>query len=221
MTFGDRAQAGQQLAQVLFERDGFADALVLALPRGGVPVAFEAARRLALALDVQVMRKLGVPGHGEYAFGAIASGGVTVIDDGLVRLLGLSPAEIEAVARTERSELQRRERAYRGGRPAHDVRGRKVLLVDDGLATGATMRAAVRAVRARHAAAVIAAAPVVSPEALASLRGEADEVLWVQCPDPFLAVGAWYDDFSQTTDPEVCRLLAAAREFAPEAHAMP
>jgi len=211
MKFRDRAQAGRMLARVLSEHGDFTGAVVLALPRGGVPVAFEVARALQLALDVYVVRKLGVPGHEEYAFGAIAGGGVSVIDDDLLQELGLSPAAVDEVVRAERAELERRERAYRGGRPPHDLRGRQVLVVDDGLATGATMRAAVRGLKQQGAGAVVAAAPVASREALKAVRSEADQVLCVRCPATFTAVGVWYGDFSQTTDDEVCALLAEAR----------
>jgi len=214
MEFRNRAQAGRLLANVLLEHGDFADALVLALPRGGVPVAFEVAKRLELPLDVYVVRKLGVPGREEYAFGAIAGGGITVINDDVVQWLQLDKSAIEEVVRAERAELERRERTYRSGRPAHDVRGRKVLVVDDGLATGSTMLAAVRGLKRQGAAAVIASAPVVSPDALETLRPEVDQVLCVQCPDSFMAVGTWYSDFSQTTDEEVGHLLAEAHRFA-------
>ncbi len=175
MRFRNRTQAGRMLARVLFEHGDFAGALVLALPRGGVPVAFEVAKVLQLPLDVCVVRKLGVPGREEYAFGAIAGGGVSVINDDVVQQLQLSPEAIEDVVRTERAELERRERVYRSGLPAQDVLRRKVLVVDDGIATGSTMLAAVRGLRQQGAAAVVAAAPVASPEALKALRHEADQ----------------------------------------------
>jgi predicted phosphoribosyltransferase len=211
MRFRNRAQAGRMLARVLVEHGGFAGALVLALPRGGVPVGFEVARVLQLPLDVCVVRKLGVPGREEYAFGAIAGGGVSVINDEVVQQLQLSPEAVDEVVRTEHAELERRERVYRSGLPAQDVLRRQVLVVDDGIATGSTMLAAVRGLRQQGAAAVVVAAPVASPEALRALRREADQVLCVRCPDDFMAVGAWYDDFSQTTDDEVCALLAEVR----------
>jgi predicted phosphoribosyltransferase len=211
MRFRNRTQAGRMLARVLFEHGDFAGALVLALPRGGVPVGFEVAKVLQLPLDVCVVRKLGVPGREEYAFGAIAGGGVSVIHDDVVQQLQLSPEAVEEVVRAERAELERREHVYRSGLPAQDVMRRKVLVVDDGIATGSTMLAAVRGLRQQGAAAVVAAAPVASPEALKALRHESDQTLCVRCPDDFTAVGAWYDDFSQTTDDEVCALLAKAR----------
>ncbi|MES2247766.1 MAG: phosphoribosyltransferase [Pseudomonadota bacterium] len=210
MKFRDRAQAGRQLAALLQRKGGFADAVVLALPRGGVPVAFEVARALRLPLDVLVVRKLGLPAQPEYAFGALAGDGVPEIDEHLVRTLDLRPSEIDAVVRAERVELARRTQVYRGDRPACEVQGRTVLVIDDGLATGATMRAAVRGLRRQSAGSVIAAVPVASPEACEALQREADDVLCVRCPTVFRAVGAWYEDFSQTTDEEVCALLAQA-----------
>ncbi|MBJ2158507.1 phosphoribosyltransferase [Variovorax sp. IB41] len=219
MEFCNRAHAGRLLAQVLSAHGDFSHALVLALPRGGVPVAWEVARRLGLPLDVYVVRKLGIPGHEEYAFGAIAGGGVSVINEAVVRGLGLDATAVEEVIEAERAELERRERDYRGGQPPHDVRERQVLVVDDGLATGATMLAAVRGLRQLGARAVVAAAPVVSPDAIALLRPEADEVLGVRCPATFFSVGEWYADFSQTTDEEVRRLLAEARHLEPARHA--
>lgn len=210
MKFRDRAHAGRQLAALLQRRGGFADAVVLALPRGGVPVAFEVARALRLPLDVLVVRKLGLPAQPEYAFGALAGDGVPEIDEHLVRTLDLRPSEIDAVVRAELAELARRTQVYRGDRPACEVQGRTVLVIDDGLATGATMRAAVRGLRRQNAGSVIAAVPVASPEACEALQREADDVLCVRCPTVFRAVGAWYEDFSQTTDEEVCALLAQA-----------
>lgn len=185
--------------------------MVLALPRGGVPVAFEVARALRLPLDVLVVRKLGLPAQPEYAFGALAGDGLPEIDDHVVRMLDLRPSEIDAVVRAERAEMARRTQAYRGDRPLLEMRGRAVLVIDDGLATGATMRAAVRGLRRQGAGAVIAAVPVGSPEACEALQREADDVVCVRCPTVFRSVGAWYGDFSQTTDDEVCALLAQAR----------
>ncbi|WP_062476672.1 phosphoribosyltransferase [Variovorax boronicumulans] len=210
MKFRDRTHAGRQLAALLQRRGGFADAVVLALPRGGVPVAFEVARALRLPLDVLVVRKLGLPEQPEYAFGALAGDGVPEIDEHLVRTLDLRPSEIDAVVRAELAELARRTQVYRGDRSAFEVQGRTVLVIDDGLATGATMRAAVRGLRRQSAGTVIAAVPVASPEACEALQREADDVLCVRCPTVFRAVGAWYEDFSQTTDEEVCTLLAQA-----------
>jgi predicted phosphoribosyltransferase len=209
--FRDRRAAGRALAQALAAYADQADVRVLALPRGGVPVAFEVAQALHAPLDVFVVRKLGVPGHEEYAMGAIASGDVQVLDDEVVRRLGISEGEIDRVVKAERAELERREQQYRGARPAQNVKGCRVLLVDDGLATGATMRAAVRALRTMEPASVIACSPVASDHAVALLGQEADEVVCLGTPANFRAVGAWYTDFSQTTDEEVMELLARRR----------
>ena len=183
---------------------------MLALPRGGTPVAYEVAKALHAPLDVLVVRKLGVPGHEEYAMGAIAGGGERVLDEDLVRELGIGAKEVDEVMRNEQDELERRERAYRGDRPAPDLHGRTAILVDDGLATGATMRVAVRAVRRQAPARVVVAAPVASREACALLLGEADDVICAETPEPFLGVGRWYLDFSQTSDEEVCHLIEDA-----------
>jgi predicted phosphoribosyltransferase len=187
---------------------------VLGLPRGGVPVAFEIARALGAPLDVFVVRKLGVPGREELALGAIASGETGVLDARTVQALGIEPEQIQAVVAKEKRELERRERTYRGQRPPPDLAGRTVVLVDDGLATGSTMLAAVRAVRDAGPAWVVVATPVAAPEVCDSLRAEADEVVCLATPRPFGAVGAWYEDFSQTTDDEVRVLLERAREPA-------
>ncbi|MGN6525933.1 MAG: phosphoribosyltransferase [Burkholderiaceae bacterium] len=211
--FQDRADAGRALARLLERYAGRPDVVVLALPRGGVPVAFEVAAALRAPLDVLVVRKLGVPGHEEYAMGALAAG-VRVLDDALVRRLGLSPREVEAVVDAEQRELERRERLYRGEAPAPELAGRTVLVVDDGLATGSTMRAAVRAVRGRGPARVVVAVPVGAADTCAALRDEADEVACVASPEPFEAVGIWYEDFGQTGDDEVRALLARARRLA-------
>jgi putative phosphoribosyl transferase len=183
------------------------DVVVLALPRGGVPVALEIAEELGAPLDIFVVRKLGMPGHPEYAMGAIASGGVRVISDDVVRWYGISPAAIEAVAREELAELERREREYRRGRPLTDLSGRNVILVDDGLATGSTMRAAVQAVRALGPARVVVAVPVGAPQTCEEFNDITDETLCARTPEPFSAVGLWYRDFSQTSDAEVRALL--------------
>ena len=214
-SFRDRKYAGRVLARRLADLAGRSDVTVLALPRGGTPVAYEVAKALHAPLDVLVVRKLGVPWNPEFAMGAIASGGERLLDDMLVRELGISTAAVEEVASNEAYELERRERVYRGGRPAPDLRGRVVILVDDGLATGSTMRAAVRAVRRQAPARVVVAAPVAAPEACELLRSEADEVVCAEMPDPFLGVGRWYLDFSQTSDEEVCRLLHNARRRSP------
>jgi erythromycin esterase-like protein/predicted phosphoribosyltransferase len=189
--------------------------MVLALPRGGVPVAYEVARALGAPLDVFVVRKLGIPGYEELAMGAVATGGVRVLNDEIVRRLRLPEYIIDAVAAREQQELARRERLYRGGRPPPDVRGRTMILVDDGLATGATMRAAIMALRQLQPARIIAAIPTAAPETCEELKAEVDEVVCAITPEPFLAVGHWYEDFSQTTDEEVRDLLA--RRQHPEA----
>ncbi len=208
--YRDRTDGGRQLAAMLTNYAGRADVVVLALPRGGVPVAFEVAAALRAPLDVFIVRKLGVPGHEEFAMGAIATGGVRVLDDGAVRFLGVSPAEIEQVTAVEQRELERRERAYRGDRPPADVSGRTVVLVDDGLATGSTMRAAVEALRREGAARVVVGVPIAPPETCDAVRDIVDDIVCARTPEPFHAVGRWYQDFSQTTDDEVHELLARA-----------
>lgn len=212
--FQDRAEAGQRLADALRRFAGRPDVLVLALPRGGVPVAYEVARALGAPLDVFLVRKLGVPGHEELAMGAIASGGVRVLNPDVVAMLGVPQGMIDAATAREMAELIRRERAYRGGRPAPEVRGRTVILVDDGLATGSTMRAAVEALRARGPARLVVAVPVGARETCDAFRGEVDEVVCAVTPEPFYAVGLWYRDFGQTTDEEVRELLARALDGA-------
>lgn len=204
--FRDRRHAGQVLASAL-ERYAGDDVVVLALPRGGVPIAFEVAARLGSPLDVFVVRKLGVPGHEELAMGAIASGGVQVLSDELVARLQITGEQIEEVVARERTELARRERAFRGDRPPLEVAGRTVILIDDGLATGATMRAAVEGLRKLGPERVIVAVPVGAPETCAELRDEVDELVCLMTPSPFWGVGNWYDDFTQTTDDEVHGLL--------------
>jgi erythromycin esterase-like protein/predicted phosphoribosyltransferase len=206
--FRNRSEAGRLLAEKLAAYANRPDVLVLALPRGGVPVAYEVARRLGASLDVFLVRKLGVPGYEELAMGAIATGGVRVLNDQIVNGLGIPSYVIDAVAAQEQQELARRERLYRGGRPPPEVRGRTVILVDDGLATGATMRAAITALRQLQPARIVVATPTASPEICEELRSEVDEVICAITPEPFLAVGHWYEDFSQTTDDEVRNLLA-------------
>lgn len=207
--FHNRADAGQQLAGHLLEYANRGDVTVLALPRGGVPVAREVSARLAAPLDVLVVRKLGVPGHPELAMGAIATGGLLVVSDDLIRDLGIPRAIVEQVAVRERVELERREAMYRGGRQPVAIQDRTVILVDDGLATGASMRAAILAARQQRPAAVVVAAPVGAPESCEDLRQVADRVVCPLTPEPFSAVGLWYEDFSQVTDEEVRRLLAS------------
>jgi putative phosphoribosyl transferase len=207
--FADRRHAGQVLAGQLHRFAGRDDVVVLALPRGGVPVAYEVARTLGAPMDVFVVRKLGMPGHPELAMGAIASGGVRVLNDDVIRWYRVPPAAIEAVTRAERVELERRERAYRDGRPPVPIEGRTVLLIDDGLATGSTMRAAVLAIRRLRPAQVVVAVPVGARDTCDGLRETADEVVCALIPESFSAVGLWYVDFSQTSDEEVRQLLAA------------
>jgi predicted phosphoribosyltransferase len=209
--FRDRADAGRRLAGALRHLGGRSDVLVLGLPRGGVPVASEVAAALGAPLDVFVVRKLGVPGQRELAFGAIASGGVRVLNDAIVIGLGLDPRTLNAVTAVEQEELARREQAYRGGRPPLDVTGRIVVLVDDGLATGASMRAAVAALRARGPARIVVAVPTASPESCDDLRDEVDEIVCADTPAHFIAVGERYDDFRETSDEDVRALLADAR----------
>jgi len=205
--FANRREAGRELASKLRQYAGRDDVVVLALPRGGVPVAYELAEALDAPLDIFVVRKLGMPGHPEYAMGAIASGGVRVISDDVIRWYGISPAAIEAVAREELAELERREREYRRDRPMTDLHGRTVILVDDGLATGSTMRAAVQAVRTHRPARVVVAVPVGAPSTCEEFNDITDETVCARTPEPFSAVGLWYHDFSQTTDDEVRALL--------------
>jgi erythromycin esterase-like protein/adenine/guanine phosphoribosyltransferase-like PRPP-binding protein len=212
--FRDRREAGQLLAAKLADYANRPDVLVLALPRGGVPVAYEVARALGAPLDLFLVRKLGVPGHEELAMGAVATGGVRVLNDQVVDGLHIPDYVIDRVTTQEQQELTRRERLYRGGRPPADVRGRTVILVDDGLATGATMHAAIKALRQQQPARIIVAVPTAAPETCEALRAEVDDVICAITPEPFYAVGFWYEDFSQTTDEEVRDLLA--RRAQPE-----
>jgi predicted phosphoribosyltransferase len=205
--FADRRDAGRALAATLKQYAGRDDVVVLALPRGGVPVAFEVATALDAPLDVFLVRKLGTPGHSELAMGAIASGGIRVLNDDVVRWLGISPEQIDAVAKREQEELERRDAAYRQGGPLPSLTNRIVILVDDGLATGSTMRAAVQAVKQQSPARVIVAVPVGARETCQELEALADEVVCTRTPFPFSAVGQWYIDFNQTSDEEVNALL--------------
>lgn len=205
--FRDRRDAGQWLAADLHAYAGRPDVIVLALPRGGVPVGYEVAATLGAPLDVFVVRKLGLPGHEELAMGALASGGVRVLDEELIRLARVTPAEISRVTTAEQAELERRERRYRGDRPFPDLRGKTAVLVDDGLATGSTMRAAVTALRIEGPTRIVVAVPVAAAETRDALKTLADDVICAVTPEPFHAVGLWYDDFSQTTDDEVRELL--------------
>jgi putative phosphoribosyl transferase len=205
--FADRREAGRELAGRLAHHAGRDDVVVLGLPRGGVPVADEVARALGAPLDVLVVRKLGVPGREELAMGAIASGGVRVLNGDVIAAAGVSRREIEAVAEREGRELERREGAYRGGRPPIDVAGRTAIVVDDGLATGATMRAAITTLRERRVGAIIVAVPVAAPEICAEIGGLADETVCALTPERLTAVGLWYRDFAPTSDEEVRALL--------------
>ena len=206
--FRNRTEAGRELARHLMSYAGRPDVLVLALPRGGVPVAYEVAAALDAPLDVFLVRKLGVPGYEELAMGAIASGGVRVLNQDVIRSLHVSPQTIERVTASEQQELARREHLYRGDREAPSPSGRTIILIDDGLATGSTMRAAAEAIRQRRPLRLVVAVPVAARETCAELGGEVEEVVCALTPEPFHAVGLWYVDFSQTTDDEVRELLA-------------
>jgi putative phosphoribosyl transferase len=215
MLFKDRADAGRRLAEELSGYSGRTDVIVLGLPRGGVPVAFEVAKGLKAPLDIFLVRKLGAPGQKELAMGAIAPGRVRVLNRDVVQALNISDEIIEAIAAEEQQELERRERAYRGDRPKPDVRGRTLILVDDGLATGASMRAAVIALRGQEPAGIIVAVPTAAPETCEALKDEVDEIVCVLTPQPFLGIGASYEEFSQMTDEEVCELLEQASSLLP------
>jgi len=210
--FRNRTEAGRAFAEKLKAYQDRKDVLVLALPRGGVPVGFEVARVLHAPLDVFLVRKLGVPGHQELAFGAIASGGMRVLNHELIVSLKLSRDTIDAVSAQQQKELERREQEYRGTRTQANVEGRTAILIDDGLATGASMHAAVRALRLKHPKGIVVAVPVASPSTSADFKSEADAVVCVFSPEPFYAVGEWYDDFNQTTDEEVKALLDQAAQ---------
>ena len=210
MLFEDRFDAGRFLASKLRRFANRPDTIVLALPRGGVPVGFEVAKALNVPLDVFVVRKLGVPGYEELAMGAIASGGIRVLNEDVVRSAGIPHKVIDAVAAEEERELQRRERDYRDGRPPVAVEGRTVILVDDGLATGSSMRVAVLALKRKRPAQIVVAVPVGAPATCAEFESEVDQAICAITPEPFLSVGQWYEDFSQTSDEEVRDLLRRA-----------
>ncbi len=210
MLFQDRFEAGRFLASKLRYLAHRPDVVVLALPRGGVPVGYEVAKALNVPLDVFVVRKLGVPGYPELAMGAIASGGVRVLNEDVVRRLGIPDYMIDKIAAEEQKELERRERDYRGDRPPLDVKGRTVVLVDDGLATGSSMRVAALALRNKEPAQIIIAVPVAAASTCAEFQSEVDQVVCGVTPEPFWAVGQWYKNFSQTTDEEVHHLLDQA-----------
>lgn len=217
MIFRNRKDAGRQLAAKLKKYANRRDVLVLALPRGGVPVAFEVAQELNVPMDIFLVRKLGVPGYEELAMGAIATGGVRVINEDIVSYLHIPVEVIDVVAANEQRELERRERAYRDDRPPPDVKDRVVILIDDGLATGSTMRAAAAALRKQGPARIVVAVPVSAPETCNEFRNEVDEIVCAVTPEPFRGVGLWYEDFSQTTDEEVRELLARATQPAKQA----
>jgi putative phosphoribosyl transferase len=210
--FRDRADAGKQLAAALSEYADKPRVRILALPRGGVPVAYEVACALHAPLDVFIVRKLGVPGREELAMGAIASGGVVILNQDVINALRISDYAVDEVTRAELSELHRRERHYRGDRPAPDIAGNDVIVVDDGLATGSTMQAGIAALREENPRSIVVAVPVAARETCDVFRAEVDDVVCVRMPEPFQAVGLWYDNFSQTTDEEVQHLLDAARD---------
>ena len=210
MAFADRAEAGAALVERLRHLAGHPGLVVLALPRGGVPVAAEVAAALDAPLDVYVVRKLGVPGRRELAMGAIASGGVRVMNEPVLRSVRASADEVERVVEEEEAELARREHALRGERPPPEVEGRTVVLVDDGVATGSTMRAAIAALRARSAGRIVVGVPVASPDTCAELAREVDDIVCVETPEPFFAISLWYEDFGQTSDEEVREALERA-----------
>jgi putative phosphoribosyl transferase len=218
MIYRDRIEAGRHLAAELPHYANRDNVLVLALPRGGVPVAFEVAKALRAPLDIFLVRKLGVPGHEELAMGAIATGGVRVLNDDVVEYLRIPSRAIDSVAAEELRELERRERAYRGNRAEAEVGGKIVILVDDGLATGSTMRAAAAALRLQNPARIVVAVPVSASQTCDEYRMGVDEIVCATTPEPFLGVGQWYRDFSQTTDQEVRDLLEAARNEYAEQH---
>ena len=210
--FANRTEAGRLLAEKLEKYANRNDVIVFGLPRGGVPVAYEVAKRLHVPLDVFIVRKLGVPGFEELAAGAIASGSVRVLNEDVMRAIPYGDAAIEAVTAKETVELQRREQIYREGRPAPDLRGNVVMLVDDGWATGATMRAAVKALRQSGAAKIVVAVPVGPPDTCREIAQEADETICLSTPEFFQAVGQYYEDFSQTSDDDVRKLLTRAEQ---------
>ena len=214
MYFRNRIEAGQVLARRLQQYKNQPDVLILGLPRGGVPVAYEIARELNAPLDVFIVRKLGVPGHEELGMGAIATGGVRILHEGIIREIGISPQTIEAVSAREQAELDRRERLYRGDRPAPTIESRTVVIVDDGLATGSTMKAAIQAVRQQSPRQVIVAVPTAPSETCEQLKESADHVVCALTPEPFFSVGGSYADFTQITDGEVRDLIASAANIS-------
>ncbi|MHC1755675.1 MAG: phosphoribosyltransferase [Methanosarcina sp.] len=211
--FKDRVDAGKRLAKELSKYSNRPDVLILGLPRGGVPVAFEVAKKLNVKMDIFIVRKLGVPGNEELAMGAIASDDIRVLNEDIVRSYQIPDRVIATVAANEFRELERRERKYRGDHPKPDISGMTVILIDDGLATGATMNAAVEAVKTKNPAKLVVAVPTASPDMCRFFESKVDEIICATTPEPFYAVGAWYGDFSQTTDEEVCELLNKARNL--------
>lgn len=211
--FRDRVDAGKRLAKELSKYSNRPDVLILALPRGGVPVAFEVAKELNVKMDVFIVRKLGVPGNEELAMGAIASEDVRVLNENVIRSYKIPDRVIATVAANELRELERRERKYRGDRPKPDMKDMTVILIDDGLATGATMHAAVEALKTKHPAKLVVAVPTASPDMCRFFKDIVDEMICLTTPEPFYAVGTWYGDFSQTTDEEVCKLLKEAQSL--------
>ncbi|PAV13414.1 phosphoribosyl transferase [Methanosarcina spelaei] len=209
--FKDRVDAGKKLAKELSKYANRSDVLILALPRGGVPVAFEVAKELNVRMDVFIVRKLGVPGNEELAMGAISSDNIRVLNEDVVRSFQIPERIINMVSENELKELERRERAYRGDRPKPEISGSTVILIDDGLATGATMRAAAAAIKTKNPAKIVVAVPTGARDTCELFVREVDEVICVATPEPFYGVGAWYGNFSQTTDEEVCELLDKAR----------
>ncbi len=205
--FLNRREAGSELAHQLLQYADRSDVIILALPRGGVPVAYEVSLALKAPLDVLIVRKLGLPGREELAIGAIASGGIQILNQDIVHALGIDQGVINSVLQQELQELARREQIYRGNRPAPEIKDHTVIIIDDGLATGASMRAAVRAARTQSPARIVVAVPAAAPQAIDLLQPEVDEIIYVIAPDPFDGVGRWYEDFSQTTDEEVSSLL--------------
>jgi predicted phosphoribosyltransferase len=214
--FRDRKDAGRRLAEDLMEYAPREDVVVLGLPRGGVPVAYEVANALGAPLDIFLVRKLGLPGHEELAMGAIASGGVRVLNPEVVQALDIPERVIDAVAQREQNELERREKAYRGDRPKPELEGKTVILIDDGLATGASMRAAVAGLRVQHPAKIIVAVPTAAPETCEAFEDTVDEIVCATTPQPFYGVGIWYQDFAQVTDEEVRQLLQHSKSSSDE-----
>jgi putative phosphoribosyl transferase len=214
--FKDRVDAGRKLAKKLSEYANRSDVIILALPRGGVPVAFEVAKELNVKMDIFIVRKLGVPENKELAMGAIASDNICVLNEDVIRFFQIPQRVIDEVAGNEPRELERRERLYRGNRPKPDIGGSTVILIDDGLATGATMRAAAAAVKTKNPAKIVIAVPTAAPDTCRDFEDEVDETICVATPEPFYGVGAWYEDFSQTTDTEVCELLGKDAKIKPK-----